>query len=195
MKKYALLIALLSVLTFAVQAQIRIGATAGISSNGFSSDKLKDFLDDNTVGFYVGPTVELLVSKNLGFDLSALYSQKGIKFINQKTQNVGFIEVPVNIKYFLPLNDNVKVFAGAGPYINFRVGGDKSFAVVSDEIKGQWESKSFGAGLNVKGGFEIYKFIQVGTNYSMGFTDNFKASNGNYSVKDRAFSLYAAAYF
>lgn len=188
-------IAILSIFALASHAQIRVGATAGISSTGVSSDKLEDFLDDNPVGFYVGPTAEFMFNSNLGVDLSALYSQKGIKFKGEKTNRVGYIEIPLNAKYLLPLNDYIKVFAGAGPYINFKISGDKNFDVLIDEVKGQWDSKSFGAGLNFKGGIEIYKFIQVGTNYSLGLTDNFKASNGNYSAKERVWSLYASAYF
>lgn len=195
MKKIIFMIVALSLLSLTSHAQIRIGATAGINTTGVSSDKLEDLLDDNTVGFYVGPTVEFLINGKLGLELSALYSQKGIKFKDSDTHRIGYIEVPLNIKYLLPLSNSVKVFAAAGPYINFKISGDKSFDVITGAIEDQWKAKSFGAGLNFKGGFEILKFIQIGTNYGIGLTDNYKASDGDYSVKERVWSLYASAYF
>ena len=195
MKTNIILLAAFCIFTLTAQAQIRIGATAGVGSTGVSNDKLEDFLSDNTIGFYVGPTVEYMINDKFGFDLSALYSQKGIKFKGEDTHRIGYIEIPLNAKYFIPLNDNIKVFAGAGPYINFKVTGDKKFDVLANEVKGQWDTKSFGVGLNFKGGFEIHKFIQIGTNYSLGLTDNYKAGNGNYAAKERLWSLYASVYF
>lgn len=195
MKKVIFLTIFLSLSLTALHAQIRLGARAGLSSTGVSSDKLKDFIDDNTVGFYAGPTVEILLNESLGLSLSALYSQKGIKFKGEDTHRTNYIEVPLDVKYFIPLNNSVKVFGAAGPYINFRISGDKSFETITDEIKGQWEAKSFGAGLNFNGGFEINSLLQLGTNYGLGLTDNYKASNGDFSGKERVWTFFASVYF
>lgn len=196
MKKAIFLTIFLSLSLTALQAQtIKIGAKAGLSSTGVSSDKLNDFIEDNTVGFYAGPTVEVRLNEKLGLDLSALYSQKGIKFKGEETRRTNYIEIPLEAKYFISLNDNLKVFGGAGPYINFRISGDKTFEAITDEVKGQWEAKNFGAGLNFKGGFEISSLLQIGTNYGLGLTDNYKASNGNFSAKERVWSFFASVYF
>lgn len=196
MKKILFLTISLCLSSAVLQAQIiKIGAKAGLSSTGVSNDKLNDLIEDNTAGFYAGPTVEVRLSESLGFDISAVYSQKGIKFKGEETHRTNYIEVPLDVKYFIPLNDNLKVFGGAGPYINFRISGDKSFEATAEEVQGQWESKSFGAGLNIKGGFEVSSLLQLGTNYGLGLSDNYKVSNGNFSAKERVWSFFASVYF
>ncbi len=195
MRKILFAICVVGLFSIQSQAQIRIGAKAGISTVGISSSSLDDYLKDNTIGFYVGPSLEWLIKGKFGFDASVLYSQRGISFENQDTERTGYIEIPINAKYVIHLNKNIGVFAGAGPYINFRVAGDKDFQVAANQIQGQWEAKSFGAGLNFNGGFQLFRILQLGTNYSLGFTDDYASSNGDYSVKGRVWSLYAAIYF
>ncbi len=194
-KKAIFSLLLMCLISVALQAQIRIGAKAGISTTGISSDQLDDFFDDNTTGFYVGPSIEWLFNGRLGLDFSVMYSQKGIKFENEATQKAGYIEIPLNLKYLLPLRAHFKVFIGAGPYIDFKISGNDSFNVIMNDVQEQWETKSFGAGLNFNGGFEIYKYVEIGVNYSLGLSDNYKASNGNYSAKERVWSLFASLYF
>jgi len=195
MKKNILLIVALTFFTFVSHAQIKIGATAGLNVTSISSDMLDHRLDDNLIGFYVGPTAEWLIDGKFGFDLSLLYSMKGIEFEGEDAHNIGYIEVPLNVKYLFPVYDNVRVFAGAGPYINFRVSGDKEFYVRWDDVNEQWKTKSFGTGLNFKGGVEMYKFIQAGVEYTMSLVDNFKSDDGLFSGKERVWSVYVAAYF
>lgn len=176
-------------------AQFRIGAKAGISSVSVSEDKIKDKLKDNTIGFYVGPTMEYLFNGKWGLDMSVLYTEKGIKFKDANTHRFGYIEIPLNAKYVYTLSDKVKVFGAAGPYFSFKVGGSKNFPVMIDNSREIWDVKKTGMGLNFTGGFELFHFLQLGITYGLGFMDNYKLSDGGGRVKDRVLSFSAAAYF
>lgn len=99
----------------------------------------------------------------------------------------------------------VKAYLAAGPYIGFRVGGDKFWDIpgsVADQVK----AKNFSAGLNFGAGVELISHLQVGFNYGLGLTDNYSATgikpfssmaNDEYktSGKNRGWSITAAILF
>lgn len=193
MKKYIISVLVVCLCAATAQAQVRLGARAGISTTGFSGSDLDEMLDKNSIGFYVGPGLEVLFGGHAGFDLSVLYSLQGINFRDQGIQRTGYIEIPLNIKGLIPVSENVNFLLGAGPYINFRVNGSQDFDVIVDGVSHQWKSESFGAGLNFQAGFEFHRFAQVGVNYGLGLTDNY--SSGDFSARERVWSLYAAFWF
>ena len=148
-------------------AQLRLGVKGGlnISSVHFSSDVLKS---DNVTGFQVGPMIEgSLPLVGVGFDAAILYAQKGLE-----TQTVGggkttlkndYIDVPVNLKWKLGL-PVVKVYLAAGPYVGFRVGGNKIWEIPGSMVD-QVKTKNFSAGLNFGAGVELISHLQVGLTY------------------------------
>ncbi|MDH6305379.1 hypothetical protein M2459_001832 [Parabacteroides sp. PF5-5] len=157
-------------------AQINFGIKGGIniSSVHFSSDIIES---DNRTGFNIGPMLEVMVPyTGIGFDAAILYSQKGMD-AGRESFNTDYIDVPVNFKwkFGLPV---VKGYFAAGPYVGFRVGGDKIWDMPQN-IGSQIKTKSFGAGLNLGLGVELLSHLQVGFNYGLGLTDN-------YSLKDTA---------
>lgn len=100
----------------------------------------------------------------------------------------------------------VKAYLAAGPYIGFRVGGDKFWDIpgsVADQVK----AKNFSAGLNFGAGVELISHLQVGFNYGLGLTDNYalgskglsSSSTGvvdmGKSGKNRGWSITAAILF
>lgn len=197
MKKKIFFLLVCSLIAFSSQAQLRFGVKGGVNLTGVSFND-GSFIDKNVTGYQIGPTIEWLIHGNLGFDGAVVYSQKGIKFENgQNTSESknGYIDIPVNLKYRLGLSENFKPFVAAGPYVSFRVSGDDNFNTIIDGISNQWESQNFGAGLNFGAGVELFKFLQVGANYGLGLTDNYKASNGDYTTQDRTWSITAAIYF
>ena len=144
-----LLVALLLLGFQSAKSQLRWGLKGGvnISTVHFNSDLFKA---DNVTGFHIGPMIEGMVpGVGLGFDAAILYSQKGVEM---KTEGISssvktdYVDVPVNLKwkFGMPL---VKAYLAAGPYVGFRVGGDK-FWDVPGNILGQVKAKSFGAGVN-----------------------------------------------
>lgn len=176
------------------QAQLRFGVKGGlnITSVHFDSDLLKS---DNVTGFHIGPMIEATMPLlGLGFDAALLYSQKGMESSSsgvKTTMKTSYIDVPVNLKwkFGLPI---VKAYLAAGPYASFRVGGDKIWNVLSDQL----ETKSFGAGLNFGAGVEVFNHLQVGFNYELGLTDNFSAKKLDLSSnKNRGWTISAAILF
>lgn len=176
------------------QAQLRFGIKGGlnITSVHFDSDLLKS---DNVTGFHIGPMIEATMPLlGFGFDAALLYSQKGMESSSsgvKTTMKTSYIDVPVNLKwkFGLPI---VKAYLAAGPYASFRVGGDKIWNVLSDQL----ETKSFGAGLNFGAGVEVFNHLQVGFNYELGLTDNFSAKKLDLSSnKNRGWTISAAILF
>lgn len=210
MKKIAgfLMVALLALITLPVNAQLRFGIKGGvnISSVHFNSDLLKA---DNITGFQVGPMIETtLPLVGVGIDAALLYSQKGLETTSvggvKTSMKTDYIDIPVNLKwkFGLPI---AKVYLAAGPYVGFRVGGDK-FWEIPGSIADQVKAKNFSAGLNFGAGVELIKHLQVGFNYGLGLTDNYSVKginpmsgrgNDEYmgAGKNRGWSVTAAILF
>lgn len=198
MKKIATLfvIALFALIVCPAKAQVKFGIKGGvnITSVRFSRDIVKS---DNVTGFQVGPMIEATMPLfGVGIDAALLYSQKGMDASNQiGSENIktDYIDIPVNLKwkFGLPI---IKAYLAAGPYVGFRVGGDK-FWDIPGEISGQMKAKSFNAGLNFGVGAELIKHLQVGFNYGLGLTDDFTSSKVDLSAKNRGWSITAAILF
>ena len=154
-------------------AQIRFGVKGGanISKVHFRNEILKA---ENVTGLQIGPMMEATFPVfGLGLDAAVLYTQKGLQIregvINRELAS-DFLEVPVNLrwKFGVPV---VKGFLTAGPYVGFRIGGDKIWNVLESQI----EQKNFAAGLNFGAGVEVFTHFQVGINYGLGLTDNYSS--------------------
>ncbi|MDR1402792.1 MAG: PorT family protein [Tannerellaceae bacterium] len=187
-------IALVSLLTFIivpVNAQINFGIKGGvnISSVHFNKDIANS---DNITGFNIGPMIEIMVPYvGVGVDAAVLYSQKGMKNVsgisylssassympnassasNNGNLTTDYIDVPVNFKwkFGLPV---LKGYLAAGPYLGFKVGGDKIWNIPGN-VNAQIETQSFAAGLNFGLGVEVLRHLQVGFNYELGLTNNY----------------------
>ena len=207
MKKSALfLVTLLFIGGITAQAQLKWGLKAGLnmSSISFNEDAINDLLDvSNYTGFQVGPMVEFTVPIiGIGMDAALLYSNEGFKIngINgfddiegifeteSQTYKTNNLLIPVNLKYKMSFMDVVGAFVTAGPYAKFRL---------SDDLKDQYKSKSFGAGLNFGIGVEFLGQLQVGVNYQLGLTDDFKTLEASDALKgkDRMWTVSAAYLF
>ena len=191
------LIILMAFIAVPVKSQLKFGVKGGlnISSVHLNSDILKA---DNVTGFQIGPMIETTIPLiGVGLDAAILYSQKGmdVKSGTGTSTNVktDYIDVPVNLKwkFGLPI---IKGYLAAGPYIGFRVGGDK-FWEIPGSVVGQVKAKNFSAGLNFGAGVELISHLQVGINYGLGLTDNYSAEKYDLNAKNRGWSVTAAILF
>ena len=183
-----------------VSAQVRLGVKGGlnISSVHFSTDVLQS---DNVTGFQIGPMIEgSLPLVGLGFDAAILYAQKGLEtktVSGEKTSlKNDYIDVPVNLKWKLGL-PVMKVYLAAGPYVGFRVGGNKIWELPGSMVD-QVKTKSFSAGLNFGAGVELISHLQVGLNYGLGLTNNYSMESLSLTKSDgknRGWSVTAAILF
>ena len=178
------------------KAQFRWGVKGGvnISTIHFNSEILQA---DNITGFHIGPMIEGMIPMlGIGLDAAILYSQKGVKLGTEAASTslkTDYIDVPVNLKwkFGIPL---VKAYLAAGPYLGFRVGGDKLWNVPGS-VLGQVNAKTFATGLNFGVGVELIKYLQVGFQYSLGLTDNYGVEKLNLDTKNRGWSISAAILF
>ncbi len=191
------LIILMAFIAVPAKSQLKFGVKGGlnISSVHLNSDILKA---DNVTGFQIGPMIETTIPLiGVGLDAAILYSQKGmdVKSGTGTSTNVktDYIDVPVNLKwkFGLPI---IKGYLAAGPYIGFRVGGDK-FWEIPGSVVGQVKAKNFSAGLNFGAGVELISHLQVGINYGLGLTDNYSAEKYDLNAKNRGWSVTAAILF
>lgn len=189
------ILVLMALVVLPAEAQLRFGVKGGvnISSVHFNSDLLDA---DNVTGFQIGPMIETSIPLvGVGVDAAILYSQKGMG-IGSEEIKTDYIDVPVNLKwkFGLPI---VKAYLAAGPYVGFRVGGDKVWKVIGEQI----EAKSFSAGLNFGLGVELLSHLQVGFNYGLGLTDNYSSTalsvlnNEKTTGKNRGWAVTAAILF
>ena len=180
-----------------VNAQFRFGVKGGVNIAKVSFDK--DVLNSsNTTGFHVGPMIEGMFGQGgIGFDAGILFSQKGFDTDDKSVKNT-FLEVPANLKFKfgLPL---VNPYFAVGPFLDFRVSGNKLRDISYKDVKHQVESKSFGAGLNFAAGAEIFSKLQVGLTYSWGLTDDYETFDGSdlssYTGKPHTWSISVAYFF
>ena len=170
MKKSVLLvIALLTITIFSAQADIKFGVKAGVNIANASFNK--DVLAlDNLTGFQAGLITEFtLPIVGLGFDASLLYSQQGFKIKElDKEGRLNTLELPVNFKFKASLLDVLGAYLATGPYASLSLSDGLS------ELKDQIEAKSFGFGWNFGLGVEILSHLQVGVNYKLGLTNDYK---------------------
>lgn len=196
MKKFSCVFLFLLLFTTVSQAQIRFGVKGGANFSSLSGKNLGEVMDKNMTSFFIGPSAEIFPFSSLGVEASLLYAQRGIKLkADDKKYKQSFIEIPVNLKYKFSSYGLIRPYIAAGPYIDFKISGKDKFGSIKDDVNAQLKAKSFGAGINIGVGVEVLKKIQVGLNYSLGLTENYKASNGKYAAKERIFSLTAGVYF
>ena len=197
MKKVTGLVLVILMVFIAVPAksQLKFGVKGGlnISSVHMKSDILKA---DNVTGFQIGPMIETTIPlMGIGLDAAILYSQKGVDMktegtVTSTSMKTDYLDIPVNLKwkFGIPL---VKAYLSAGPYVGFRVGGDKIWNVLGEQIK----AKNFSAGLNFGVGAELISHLQVGINYGLGLTDNYSSDKFDMKAKNRGWSITAAVLF
>lgn len=188
-KGLGFILILLLISTVAASAQLSFGVKGGlnISKVHFSEDIINS---DNLTGFQIGPMVEFTVPiLGIGMDAAILYSQKGLEF-ESKSHKTDYLDIPVNLKwkFGLPV---LKGYLTAGPYASFRIGGDKLWTVMEEQI----EAKSFGTGLNLGAGVEIVRHLQVGVNYDLGLIKTYKGTNKTGDGKHRGWAITAAVLF
>ncbi|MDR2805107.1 MAG: porin family protein [Dysgonamonadaceae bacterium] len=173
------------------QAQLKFGLKGGVNLAKISLAGPLDnnFATSNLTGFKIGPMIEgILPGSGLGLDAAVLYSQQGFKLPEDKSYELNTLEIPVNFKLKLTLFGILGIYGTAGPYIKLRL---------SDNLKDQIESQTFGAGLNFGIGSELFSHLQVGVNYQKGLVENyrFRSSETDATRKTITWSVTAAYLF
>ena len=184
------------------QAQTEFGLKAGVNFPSYSyTDSealagtasivrfyLTGYLDARIAsGFYLHPEVSLQAKGSKLTESTVLGSGEVI----QKTM---WLDFPFNFLGKLPVSNNVKIFAGGGPYIGFAMDGTNTYADSGSEsaiiIYDDNALKSVDYGINFLMGVKLEKRLSLNANYRLGLA-NIAESNYKWSstIKNRVFSL------
>lgn len=200
------------------KAQVRLGVLGGIHSSkvletnnipGWDSTT-KPFQTSKS-GVQLGVIIEIpLGHKGFFFQPAITYTSKGRKYAKnndsatsvstdtiytRQTLNLGYIDVPLNITYKLPLSSNHKnsFFVSAGPYLSFFYSGKMTnesltytahkYSNESDPLsvgKGSDTYKTIDLGVNARAGFELGNVL-LSAYFSQGLTSFYNAPyQGNF---------------
>ena len=148
----------------------RFGVKAGVNVSKVSLES-DAFKADNRLGYFVGPIMYMkLPIPGLGLNLSALYSHQEAKVSDSSVKH-NTLDIPLNVRYALPLTEDSNIFVEAGPQIAFTLG-DKAFKEV--EYFGKFKDSALSA--NIGFGFSIdHMQAVIGYNIPLGKTGDFNS--------------------
>lgn len=165
-------------------SQLRFGLKGGFDVSNHQINK--DILNThNRLGFQIGGTIELMAPIiGLGGEFSVLYGhQEGDSNLELKDSGTkyelsdyDYLRVPLNLKKKFSLLGVLGAFIQAGPYVEFKLNG--ADFKEKESIEEQWESKSFGAGINAGAGVELLNHIELGMYYRKSLTSNYSDDKG-----------------
>lgn len=167
MRKLFLTLSLLACCATAAWSQslLKFGVRGGLDLDKVSFDK-SALSDNNRLGFFIGPMVELRVPiVGLNVDGALLYHNSEVKANDGATINakstLQSLDIPITVKYVFGLGSKLSVFAGTGPQFAFNIG-DK------DILDNNYTLKSSDFSWNVTAGVRLLSHLQVAYNYNIG---------------------------
>jgi hypothetical protein len=185
MKKITFAAAMALILVFAApaNAQFAFGIKGGLNLvnndvSGLTNMTKDDFMNtENYTGFFIGPKVEMDIPiAGLGFEVAALYSQKGLTAPTEETYKLNSVLLPVNLRWGFGLGNLAKIWVAAGPEFDFNIGENTEFVTGSKEqgIVAYAVNKS-ALSINVGVGATLLKHVQLGVNYNIPWGSTYEA--------------------
>lgn len=170
MRKLFLTLSLLACCATAAWSQslLKFGVRGGLDLDKVSFDK-SALSDNNRLGFFIGPMVELRVPiVGLNVDGALLYHNSEVKAditdddddIEAKS-TLHALDIPITVKYVFGLGSKLSVFAGTGPQFSFNLGKKKI-------LDNNYTLKSSDFSWNVTAGVRLLSHLQVAYNYNIG---------------------------
>jgi hypothetical protein len=184
-----------------------IGIMGGVNLATISGDDVGNA--DNRTGFLGGIYVTVHLTNTFAIQPEALYSQRGasqdIDSESSATFKLDYIDIPVLLRYDIPVAGPIRPFFVAGPAFGLQVkcavsaeGNGASASVdcdrIGEESEVQFEKRTFdlsgvaGAGLDFNLGGHT---LMIGARYQHGFSDVVKDA----SVRSRTWSVVAGLGF
>ncbi|MEI9809201.1 MAG: OmpA family protein [Bacteroidota bacterium] len=227
MKKLCNIVALICCLATLSQAQnYRIAIVAGPHQSKVSQETdqpgwssiANNFSPRTGVHFGFMANLSLNAKSSLFFQPGILYFNKGRKFAARydtsvsnilsvkATENVNYLELPLNLVYKFKLSKTAKFIIGAGPYVSFFYTGKLKTETVSklgdysvDENKdpgvgnGPDKYSTMDYGVNGVAGFEFGR-VFLTANYSQGLKDAFTPDGYTGSYKHQVMGITLGVY-
>ncbi len=152
-------------------AQFKFGPKVGLCVNSMHfNQKLLD--SDNRAGLTAGLMAEFKVPLiGIGCDLSALYVRRNSRYMAaleyhegaQATIKADYLDIPLNIKYHLPLPAISKIFS---PFIT--TGPDFAFRLSKETVSDVVNVRNFDFAWNFGFGVELFSHLQLAASYGLG---------------------------
>lgn len=155
-------------------AQFKFGPKVGLCVNSMHFNQ--ELLDsDNRAGFTAGLMAEFKVPLiGIGCDLSVLYVRRNSNFMAtleyqdatekyNSTIKADYLDIPLNIKYHLPLPAISKFFS---PFIT--TGPDFAFRLSKETVKDVVNVRNFDFAWNFGFGVELVSRVQIAASYGLG---------------------------
>lgn len=183
-------------------APLSWGLKGGINLATLYGDDVSDteILD----GFNGGLFFNYAFGPHLSLQPEVLFSRKGTELDNSISgeetttdYELGYLEVPVMLKYHLTTGNTLNPNILVGPAVGFKLYGDANDQDIDDEMQDAEFGLTFGGGLDAEVASSPTDFIQtVGLDlrYTLGLTDVFDIA-GDPEAKNRVFTIALAVGF
>jgi len=179
--KKLLLLAILASATTLAGAQIQFGAKAGLNLASIHISPSQDGTSFKmTPNFHVGGLVSIPLASSFSLQPEVVYSGQGTKVTSPDesgTYNLGFINVPVLLKYKTASG----FFAELGPQLGFLLSAKAKSGGTSVDVKDSFKSTDFSGVLGI--GYMSPLNIGADVRYNLGLT-NLAKSSGDGSAKN-----------
>jgi len=221
MKKVLLpILSILLILTFSninAQTHFALGARAGLNmaNLSFDPDIQAGLTKSSRTGFKFGAVAEIGFMPMLALQIEPMYAQGGCVVDNvifgvstkgKVTFKLGYLEIPILLKYKINLPGPVQPYVFAGPNLGFvfssnqfqEAGGQSAETDMKDETS----SINFGIDFGAGAGFQVTPMtvVLLDIRYALGLSnmlnDKGKQSFGaNQSIKTNGFQIVAGVMF
>lgn len=216
MKKIlSLLLVVLLLTTYSnIQAQTKIsfGARAGLSFNNlsFDPDLQAGVTKSSRTGFKFGALAEIGFVPMLAIQIEPMFvtgaGAQASSAVGQETIKLSFIEIPILLKFKIPISGPVSPYVFAGPnFVIISSANDltepKGQTSIETDLKDYTSSFNFALDFGAGAGFKVAPLtvIMLDIRYSLGlsnaFNDKGKQSFGFTYVKTTAFQIVAGVLF
>ena len=162
----------LSAIVFA-QAKIELGIKAGANFANTDID------DSESITAFHGGAYGLVKLANIGIQPEILWSQQGAEFDGLGELDFSYVNIPVMLKFYLPLGLNLQ----AGPQFGVLLNAENQDG---DDLSDFYKSSDLSAALGA--GWDAPFGLQFSARYVLGLSD-INDSDGGDSVSNRTFQL------
>ncbi|MGZ3754604.1 MAG: outer membrane beta-barrel protein [Mucilaginibacter sp.] len=212
MKKTLFLSILTSLTSYTFAQSVKFGVSVGLNESTFhesnntvttGNSSSKEFTT-NLTGFHIGAFLEFAM-KQFAIQPGLMYTTKGSNVqdsnyqsgvagysnsLSNQKETLNYLEVPVNVLYYIPVKKMGRLFIGAGPYYALGIAGNINGSTVSSNtISGTTtnittidngkinygnsygEIKNPDYGINTQFGLATKNGVKFGIGYGFGLSD------------------------
>ena len=208
MKKLFFAVILAAFTMISMNAQIKIGAKAGLNIATLAGD-LED--TKSLIGFHIGAVAEFEITEQFAFQPELVYSIQGTKQENDlglggtifsglddDRITLTYINIPLMLKYYVADSFSLQF----GPQIGFLMsanaegsedGGFGSVEYYDEDIKDSMKSIDFG--LNIGAGYKTEFGLFADVRYNLGLADINDIDGSDVKMKNAVISVSVGYYF